>query len=62
MSDCPHDRLLKGTHESFRAGWLCEECGQFVKLDGLHDLDEYAVVLAALKVGKEKFISRADAG
>lgn len=44
---CPHRMCFKGTHKSFQKElWLCADCGEFVDLK---HLDEYGVVMAALK-------------
>lgn len=49
--ECPHRMCFKGTHESFKKGlWLCADCGEFVDLKYLED---YGVVMAALKKEKD---------
>ena len=57
-SDCKHEMLMLGSHESFlRKGWLCTDCGTFVQL-GTDLRDNYAVVLTALKMEAKSGFSK----
>jgi hypothetical protein len=49
-SPCSHDLLYRGTHESFRNGWMCAECGGLILGPGLGT--SYGVVFAAIRMEK----------
>jgi len=51
MTDlCQHLIAYKGSHESFRGGWLCRDCEKLIELPELYA--EYCVVLMAVRTGK----------
>jgi hypothetical protein len=47
---CEHIEAYKGTHPSFRKGWLCPTCEKLVDID----LTGYGVVFYAVKLEKLK--------
>ena len=58
MSPCPHNILFIGAHDGFRRGWMCGDCGAFIK-----DLDlrGYGVVMAAHKTSTLNHKEQTDA-